>query len=493
MVKILSGGFQYSGEKPEENIPYSAPKSVPNNADELLSQLPSQSTAEMLRKLGSPLGETNDVLSRLAGRTLARGAETVLGGAGDIAQAGLGIANYLSGGNVPSYGQVQENLPISLPTSEDVQKFHEPYTGEALKPQGRIEELGDEATKLITALAFPLGGVGALSSGSKIGKAIGKIPQAAKVAVPAVGAAEVARQLNLGEGPAEAIKLGVLLASGLPGGRAVLEKRAEDAYKTVNSIPESVKHRVPDVESTLKKARRYTELGHLTEPKVEVNKFAESVEKALEKGKIFATKNGRTSSQKAISVRELTELERNANALLRDSRIPREAKKAFISPFKEEFTKALDEYGQTNPTWNQAYQESKDIYRGLKARTKVNEFLQENVNLADLLKNKFTQAALFGGFLYNPYKLPYAAVAYAILAGAREAVKFGEFLMNSKNAQKYYWDATKAALDRNKNGFIQSAKRLDNLAQKYESEHPEEIEESPVSKGTRILSGGVNI
>ncbi len=185
------------------------------------------------------------------------------------------------------------------------------------------------------------------------------------------------------------------------------------------------------------------------------------------------------------------QLEYDVNGLLRDPKVPREAKKAFLSPFKEEFSKALDEYGSTNPSWNQAYQESKDIYRGLKARSAFSQFLEENANVSEFLKSKLTQAGLFGGILYAPGKLPYIAAALPAPEALRQGVQFAEFLKNSKGAQKYYWDATKAALDKNKSGFVQSIRKLDNLASRYDTENVPEVEEqSPKEGKLKILSGG---
>src|SRR6185369_14441991 len=88
-------------------------------------------------------------------RTAARIGEAAVGLPGDIAQAALGAANYVSGGAVPTYGQVQEKLPISLPTSENVKQFQEKATGEYLKPQGENEQTWDDFVGLVTQLAIP--------------------------------------------------------------------------------------------------------------------------------------------------------------------------------------------------------------------------------------------------------------------------------------------------------------------------------------------------
>src|SRR6185369_6976858 len=115
-------------------------------------------------------------------RTAARIGEAAVGLPGDIAQAALGAANYVSGGAVPTYGQVQEKLPISLPTSENVKQFQEKATGEYLKPQGENEQTWDDFVGLVTQLAIPISGPAGLAKAGATTKALQAVPKAAKVA-----------------------------------------------------------------------------------------------------------------------------------------------------------------------------------------------------------------------------------------------------------------------------------------------------------------------
>lgn len=421
-------------------------QSVPDNTDETLPQLG----------------------VRIGLRTAARIGETVAGLPGDIASAGLGAANYLTSGAVPTYKQVQEKLPISLPTSQNIKEFHEKATGDYLKPQNAAEEIGDEFVGLVSALVSPAKGVAGLTSAAKIGKALSKAPKAAKVAGAALGGAQAIKALGGSEFAQEGTKLGIMLASGLPGGRKALGEKAKEAYAVVDSIPETVTHKVPGLEKSLKTLQKYTEVGHLTEDKKFLQEFIGSVEGSIEKGSKRTFKAGKTSVERAIPIKEMAQLEKDANQLLRDYKMPKQARSQ-LTGLKEEFEKSLKEYGETNKPWLNAYEESKDIYRGLHQRSKVSQFLEEHTSIQSLFKSGFTKSLLFGGSLYAPGKTIGAAV---VGTAVKQGLKGAELLINSGNARKYYWDALKAAADDNKHAFTQSAKKLDHEAVKFEKENP---------------------
>ncbi len=425
---------------------YKLKQAVPDNADETLPGL----------------------ALRTGLRTAARVGETVAGLPGDIANLGFGAANYLTSGAVPTYQQVQEKLPISLPTSQNIKEFHEKATGEYLKPQNTAEEIGDEFVGLVSALISPAKGVAGLTSASKIGKALSKAPKAAKIAGAAIGGSQAIKALGGSEFAQEGTKLGIMLASGLPGGRKALGEKAKEAYAVVDAIPETVTHKVPGLESSVHKLQKYIGIGHLTEDKKAMQEFLESVEGSLEKGTKRTYKAGRVSVDRAIPIKELVQLEKDANQLLRDHKFPKQAK-PYLSTLKKEIESTLTEYGQTNKPWLEAYQESKDIYRGLHSRSMINQFLEDHTSVQNLLKSNFTKGLLFGGSIYAPGKTVASAAVGTV---AKQAIKGVDLLINSKNARKYYADALKAALEDNKNAFAQSAKKLDHEAVKFEKENP---------------------
>ena len=78
-------------------------------------------------------------------RLAARAGEAVAGLPGDIASLAGTVGNLVSGGNLPTYEDVQEKLPISLPTSSQIREgLTKRITGEALEPKNWVESLADD-------------------------------------------------------------------------------------------------------------------------------------------------------------------------------------------------------------------------------------------------------------------------------------------------------------------------------------------------------------
>lgn len=477
MVKILSGGINLA---PGRGDSFSVNRNIPSSSEPEPIQ-ESNLPGSYITSDENPLG----TLVRGVARTGARALETGAGIPGAIADVGLGAANYLTGGAIPTYKQVQEKLPISLPTPENIREFHEPYTGEYLKPQGYAEEVGDELTNLITSLVTPVTGLAGLASKAKLGKAAAQLPRAAKIAGAAVGGGELVKQLGGSELAGEATKLGVLLASGIPGGRKVLEGQAKKAYDVTKDVPDDVFIKTPKLKETASKLAKQVELGHLTEDKEAVQDLLKSFDKAFEKGSAFS-KKGRYEPR-GIQVKEAAQLEKDINQLLNSPKLPKQAQPPLLQ-LKGELQSALTGYGEHHPEWGKAYKESKEIWRALHARSGVSKFLEKHFDLEDLLENKLTKSVLFGGAIYS---LPKTAAIVGPGIAASEALKAVELFARSPQARKYYWDATKAALKDNKNGFINSARKLDKI---FSEEEPQELSPiEPVSKRSKILSGGLSI
>jgi hypothetical protein len=93
----------------------------------------------------------------------------IAGAPGNLLNFGLGAANYLSGGKVPSYQDVQENLPVSLPTSTQVkEKIGSLLPQDYLKPQSKEAEYINSFVEDLSSMVVP-GKIPFLSS-------LGKIP-----------------------------------------------------------------------------------------------------------------------------------------------------------------------------------------------------------------------------------------------------------------------------------------------------------------------------
>lgn len=144
------------GNKPEEN-------SFISDAGQSSQELPPQEAG--------PAG--SNPLSGLAqgavqvGSKLASGA---LGAPASIASLGLGAANLVSGGSIPSYGELQEKLPISLPTSSQIEsKIGEYLPEHYLEPNNSVQ-------KWINTGAEELGAFAATAKLPFIGRFFSNVP-----------------------------------------------------------------------------------------------------------------------------------------------------------------------------------------------------------------------------------------------------------------------------------------------------------------------------
>lgn len=413
----------------------------------------------------------------------ARLTEGFLGAPAALLEFGVNAISSATGGRTPTHEQLTEKdkkrgVPsiLQLPTPERLREGTKALTGEYLEPKSNTEATGNAISQLVGGLLSGPKGLAELNSLSKVGKTISQIPKTAARAGAAFGGAKVVESLGGGKGAQEATKIGILLASGFPGVRDFLEKRAKDAFNFTKSVPETITHKVPKLESLLSDLQKETEVGHLSEDKKALQEFIQSVENSIGKGTKQVYENGRSVVKRAIPIKEMVQLEKDANKLLRNASYPKEAK-APLGKIKEELESSLKDYGKTNKPWLEAYEESKDIYRGLKTRSKLNAFLQDNINLSELMKSKIAKTVLFPGTiassLISPTGTAIGAGAYGTGMIIREAVKFAEFFYHSAFARKYYVEALQAAVNGNTNAFVQSAKRLDKEAEKYEKKHPD--------------------
>jgi hypothetical protein len=127
----------------------------------------------------------------------------------------------------------------------------------------------------------------------------------------------------------------------------------------------------------------------------------------------------------------------------------------------------LQDYGRKVPEWGKEFNKVENIHAGLNSASAANKFLQQHANLKSYVKNPVIKSALFGGFLFPQKVVPAAGAAVlagTVGVGVREGVKFGELLYNSKEAQKYYFNALRAAATNNISAFTRNIKQLDKTA-----------------------------
>ena len=399
------------------------------------------------KPVAAPTNEQPDAL-RTLGRTAARGIESVVGLPGDIASGVLGAGNYLTGGKIPTYEEVQGNLPASAPTSAQVRKGTERLTGEYLKPRNRNEELYDEFIGDLATLALPVKG---------------KIPfkGALTKALGANLAGYAAEQIG-GEGLGKGAKIAYFLGSGIFGGRNALKEIQDNSYRKAEDLIAPIKksgYASSSLNEKLKDVSKWTKAG-VGSASPDKKLVSELLEKVKEHGK-----SGR------ISVNQLVESKKDMNALLRDPYVSKTAKDQ-IKRASGILNSEIEAYGKSsNPEFLKFYREADNINKGLNQTSKVNAFLQDNFNLDQILTSKIVKG-LFASKLYGVASTPFAVGTAAAGNVASKVVKFGELLANSSEARKYYANVLKSAASENKNAVAQNLARLNSVAEDYEQKNP---------------------
>jgi len=146
-------------------------------------------------------------VGRQTGRTTLRAAETAAGLPGDI----LSLINDYISGPLTSKITGKETIPYeelgiakALPTSQQLRKGHEKQFGEKIKPENKIEELGDELIETVTSIFSP---GAAIKRGAGLLKGLGS---ATLKGIGAITAKEVVKNLTADEKKGSYAKLGAL-------------------------------------------------------------------------------------------------------------------------------------------------------------------------------------------------------------------------------------------------------------------------------------------
>jgi len=411
---------------------------------EIVSLGQSQSSPVLPKEKPEPkvTTETKGSWGRDIARTVARGTESVVGLPGDIAGAALGLGSYLSGGKIPTYDQVQEKMPISLPTSEQVRTgVTKKLTGEYLEPKNESEKFYDEVVGDLASFMIPIKG---------------KIPFKGAI-LRAVGgntASWLTKEVGGGEGWQAGAKLGFNLLAGLPGGRSKLSTKMEESYKTAEALGKGAKHTAKSLQEETNKIMKFADSGIETPVKKFLKGPISNIQDHIAKGN--------------ISVDNAWQLKRDVNSLIGDMATPRAAK-PYLKKLTNNLNDVLKDYGKKNPEFYKNFSEAEDIYKGLNQASSVNRFLQKNVNIEDTLKNPLVKGLFLGGvFMHGGVPGEIAAIGSAYTA--REGVKALEFLKNSKQARTFYANTVKASLAGNTATASRNLSKLDKLAEeKYPS------------------------
>ncbi len=385
----------------------------------------------------TPFQQKTDEIERHVLRTGARVGESLLGLPGDIASLGLGAANYLSSGAIPNYEQIQENLPVSLPTSQQNREFLKEKTGGYLEPQGKLEEFADEVASDLSTLLLPV--KGKIPFKSAIARALGSN-----------AAAYFTKELGGGPLAQAGAKIGVSLLAGLPGIRGKMETTMNQGY---DQARKSAAKGTANTSALSSKARKiYDAASRGDSPNKDfIKERARAVERIADTGK--------------ASIADITTLKQDLNRQLRENAADLSKNdKRIIGTLLEDVRGILDKYGKTNITFGQNFNQAEDIYKGLNTQSYVSEVLDKYLSPTNI-KNPYVKAVLYGaGAFHSPLTaIKIAGASY----GSQQIAKTFDLFKNSKEAQKYYREFLTQALKNNGPAAARAAVKLDEAAQDY--------------------------
>lgn len=410
-------------------------------------------------------------LGRTGARTLARGAESVLGLPGDIAGGLLGLSNYAID-KVTGHKPLPSRLPI--PTSEDIRNnVTKPLTGNYLEPQGSTEGfwddiVGDAATLLVPVkgkVPFKKALVGALGR-----SAAGNTAKWAAEGVtgsPLVGAVA---------------KIGSMALAGTSGGRKHLEGLKKSSYDNAfKNVPEKTKIDVRPQKFQIDKLKNKISTSDIPDKKFLLERI-ESFDKLVSKnipsevkssglldqfGKPITQTTSAREGGKAL-LQEIINLKQGWNQHLGDANLSKQSKN-YLKKMVGIANESVNNYGSKNPKFYKDYKIGEELTNALQGTNYVQKFLSKSPLLQSTVKNPIVKHLLGVGAVtaITTKPLQSASLGAGVL-GVYESAKAYQLLSRSPEARKYYKALIQDSLKNDSKAAAKNLEKLDKAADAFE-------------------------
>lgn len=396
---------------------------------------------------------------RTGARTLARGAESLLGLPGDIGKAiAHGGAKALSYATEKVTGRpdVFKPAPSShdfTPTSENIRaKVTKPLTGEYLEPQSPTEEFWDTIVGDAATLLLPVKG---------------KIPSVKKaLGVSTVGnvAKWAGEELTGSPLVGTGAKLGAMALANTVGGRKEVSKMKDKAYaEAYSKLPEDAKFDFAPEKAKLEQMIKGFSKGDKPDKKFLLER--------LNAGKDLINEAG------TVDVKDGLELVKGWNEWLQDPSLSDSAFKG-LQRAVGIMNGGLDRYGLKNKEFHSKWIEGKELHNALKSTNYMQNLLKKHPVLQRSIKNPLVKVLIGGGAHYGYTKYGaagLAGIAAAALA-AREGAKAYQLVVKSPIARQYYKDLLIHGAANNIRGMAKDISKLDKIADKFIQQNPGKYE-----------------
>lgn len=414
---------------------------------ELLEESPQQVPESTRQIPESSLG----FIGRTGARTLARAGEAVVGLPGDIASAGLGLANY---GISKITGKPGPIPKIPLPTSQAIREnVTKPLTGDYLEPQGSGEKFYDDIIGDAALLFAPFKGkvpFAKAATGALARSAIGNTAQWA--------AEEVTGSPIIGAG----VKIGSMALAGTFGGRKQLNTLKQESYNKAFS--------------NLKPNYRF----NISPERTEIDKLIRSISRGDRPDKSFILDRLRSlDNVNGSNLEEVINIKQDWNKYLSDPSLGK-ASRDTLKKAVGTLNNGIKRYGSTNPEFYKPYKIGEELTGALQSTNYVQQILSKHPYLEKSIKNPLAKHLLFGSFLYGSGKIgaPTIAAGIGTAAALKEGAKAYQLLTKSPVARKIYKDTIEATLKNDVKSIAKNLSKLDKVADNFSKDNPEVQQES---------------
>jgi hypothetical protein len=406
-------------------------------------------------------------LGRNALRTASRIGETVVGMPGNLQSLlGSGIsagAEYLANQELPLLRQVLgvEELPPekqaklkeanidynrgTLPTSSDIRKTMDKWTGGATEPRNNQERVADEFFENFAALASP-GGI--------VKGGVTKLAGKAGIAAAGQGAKEYVTKLLDSEGAGEATRLAVMTGLSMfnPGGaQAFVSELYKNAEKTV---PKNALVASKNLKSSLQSLYNNLLPGVKTPDK-------EAVMRPIRE---LLNKLGKPN----IAMKEILNARRDVNSLISDPQTQHGARK-LLSNVAGALNNTITEYGEHNPQFlkqfraaDKAYAATREGAKAQKMMAKATKFYMPESDIGKAIALMHHPGVYLG--------------TKAVTGGLGAQAAWWNQIVQSPALRKYYGQVMLAATGNNTGALVSALKRFDRAALKRKQDQEFEFD-----------------
>lgn len=452
---------------------------------------------------GAPQGRPSEpqeesflgTLGRGAVRSGARIAGSIGGGLGDIVSAGLGLANYATGGATPTYGELQERAPIlkAIPTSENLKDLFSRISNGYTDANSGVEEFFDDVLGTATSLAGPAGVAKGLAKAGVAGKAASAANKATKVLLPFSGITDLKKAAKLsvagqlgseaaglfGAGPTgqSLTKAAVMIGYGTKGFREKMSDLKKSNYQAAEQVLDKYPidgKEILDATDDLKKLAARS----ASPEKSILDEVVSKSESALKNGfqqthpNIPFSEAAKTYPIKAGDVvrlgQDIGQYQnlKSYKTLADQKSLPKELRR-YITRYNRSIKNTLSQieknkYAGTSVAEKaeavDAYKKyliAEDLHMGEVALGDLSRWLKDTFDFDTLFKNGSVRS-FFEGITFGPGLV------------AREAALLKNLLQKSPVARAEFFETLKAASKESKPAFLQHAAKLDKIAQRYE-------------------------